>query len=77
MTSEIGRELALTIDKYKIKHGCDKGFDTAKCRLKFSTVELKLVKMGNEYRREMKGTEKGKVLMSSKILNWQKVCMDF
>lgn len=64
-----GRELILKMGKYKRKHGSDKGIDTLKHRLKFQTLESKLVKKGQEYMKETRGIKRAKDFDRVKIVD--------
>ena len=61
--------MTLKVGKYKRKHGSDKGIDTLKHRLKFQTLESKLVKKGQEYMKETSSIKKAETLDRVKIVD--------
>lgn len=69
LNSRVGRELILKVGKYKRKHGSDKGIDTLKHRLKFQTLESKLVKKGQEYMKERSSIKRADTLDRVKIVD--------
>ena len=69
LNSGVGRELILKVGKYKRKHGSDKGIDTLKHRLKFQTLESKLVKKGQEYMKETSSIKRADALDRIKIVD--------
>lgn len=61
--------MILKVGKYKRKHGSDKGIDTLKHRVKFQTLESKLVTKGQEYMKETSGIKRAETLDSVKIVD--------